>query len=142
MAKEYRSWAMMKSRCSNPKDISWYNYGARGIKVCERWLKYENFLADMGRAPSPTHSIDRINSDGDYEPANCKWSSDKEQGRNRKTNNRITFNGETKCISAWAEEKGMLWETLKARLKKGWSVEKALTTPLNKSKQHSPASRA
>lgn len=84
-APEYNSWCLMKSRCSNPKNNRYYTHGARGIKVCERWLhSYENFLSDMGRKPSRRHSIDRIDNEGNYEPGNCKWSTPSEQAFNRR----------------------------------------------------------
>ena len=81
---EYRSWVAMLSRCQNPQNDSWSNYGGRGITVCKRWQSYENFLTDMGRKPAPMHSIDRIDVDGNYEPANCRWASKKEQVANRR----------------------------------------------------------
>lgn len=83
-ASEYTTWGGMKRRCHNEGNQDYYLYGARGIKVCERWLNsYPNFLADMGRKPSAKHSLDRINSDGDYEPANCRWATAKQQYENQ-----------------------------------------------------------
>lgn len=82
---EYRAWKHMKARCNDLNDISFYLYGERNIKVCKRWQNnYQNFLDDMGRKPSPKHSLDRINNNGNYEPKNCKWSNAFEQMNNRR----------------------------------------------------------
>jgi hypothetical protein len=82
---EYHSWSSMKQRCLNPSATHYANYGGRGIKVCKRWLgSFENFYADMGAKPSPSHSIDRINVDGNYTPSNCRWATRMEQRHNRR----------------------------------------------------------
>jgi hypothetical protein len=83
-AAEYKCWGHMLQRCDNPKDKRFTDYGGRGITVCERWRLYENFFADMGRKPSPKHSIDRIEVNGNYEPSNCRWATAKEQRANQR----------------------------------------------------------
>lgn len=128
-SKEYTAWTAMKTRCYNKSVRSYKNYGARGIKVCDRWLLYTNFLADMGRAPSPKHSLERKNNNGNYEPGNCKWATDEEQRINTSTLRRITLNGQTKTITHWAVFLGLKPKTLDNRLRVGWSIERALSEP-------------
>jgi hypothetical protein len=97
--------------------------------MCERWRNsFEAFLADMGPRPEG-HSIDRIDPNGNYEPGNCRWAERLTQERNRTSNHRLTFNGETLALSEWSERTGINYRTLQDRLVNGWSVEKALTTP-------------
>jgi hypothetical protein len=127
---EYSCWAAMKQRCFNPKSSVWHRYGGRGIKVCERWIVFENFLSDMGPKPSLDHSIDRIDNDGDYEPRNCKWSTQKEQCDNRANSILVEFNGETKTMRQWSDKTGLGYRLIAKRIKSGWSPERALTTPL------------
>lgn len=84
LSSEYYSWQGMIARCTNPKNKAYRHYGGRGIEVCERWrFSFETFLSDMGRKPNPSLTIERINNDGHYEPANCKWASRSEQMRSR-----------------------------------------------------------
>lgn len=103
---EYKCWSSMKRRCDSPRLKCYRNYGGRGIVVCDRWINsFENFLSDMGERPSPKHSIDRIKVNGNYEPSNCKWSTDGEQEINKRTNPRNTsgFTGVSwhKQINRW-----------------------------------------
>jgi hypothetical protein len=79
---EYHIWAAMRTRCENPKHVAYHRYGGRGIKVCGSWKKFENFLIDMGRRPGPNYSLDRIDNNGDYEAANCRWATSREQFAN------------------------------------------------------------
>lgn len=134
---ELRSWEMMRVRCNNPNNHKFPMYGGRGIKVCERWDSYENFLEDMGRRPSLNHSIDRINNNEGYFPENCRWATPKEQARNRSSNSLIEYDGRTQCIAAWCEEFGIGRCTLRARIKRGWSIERALNQPIDKNRRNS-----
>jgi hypothetical protein len=105
---EWGIWSRMKQRCNNPKDPKYHRYGGRGIKVCERWENsFKNFLFDMGRRPSKRYSIDRIDNDGNYEKANCKWSSAKAQARNTRTNVWIEINGVRLCLEDWCTTLGV-----------------------------------
>jgi hypothetical protein len=125
----YVSWQEMKTRCTNPNRHDYERYGGRGIKICERWLRFEAFLEDMGEAPDGT-SIDRFpDTNGNYEPGNCRWATLKEQGRNKRNNVLLTLNGRTQCIAAWAEETGIGSRCLRLRIKRGWTHERILTTP-------------
>jgi hypothetical protein len=124
------TWASMIRRCTMPSQDSYPLYGGRGIVVCERWQTFENFLADMGEKPAGT-SIERIDSDGNYEPSNCRWATMKEQQRNRRGNRHITNAGLTMTAAEWAERTGLPSSAIRSRLDKlGWPVERALTEPL------------
>ena len=129
---EWRCWASMRYRCNNPSLKQYKNYGGRGIKVCERWNNsFERFLEDMGKRPSPKHSIDRIDNNGDYEPKNCRWATQKQQANNVRTNHVLEFKGESMTLTRWARKIELHPNTLLSRIRKGWSVERALTTPVN-----------
>ncbi len=125
----YRTWCDMHKRCTNPRSKNYSDYGGRGIRVCPRWHDFTLFLADMGERPAG-RSLDRHpDRDGNYEKSNCRWATGTEQARNTRANHRITFNGETRCLAEWAEVLGIKRTILKDRLRAGWSVERALTTP-------------
>lgn len=121
---EYWTWIYMRNRCENPNHVSYKNYGGRGIKVCTRWRKFKNFIADMGRKPSTKHSLERINVDKGYAPSNCKWATLKEQARNTRRNRRITYQGKTLTVAEWAEVTGYGDETIRGRAARGLTPEK------------------
>ena len=123
---EFNSWSSALGRCTNPKNKSYKNYGGRGITMCARWRdSFENFLTDMGARPSPSHSLDRISNEGNYEKENCRWATKKTQSNNRRTNKIISKDGKTLSITQWAEELGMKEFTLRARLNSGWALDDA-----------------
>lgn len=124
---EYGVWLNMKARCVHKSVDSYKYYGGRGIKVCERWMKFENFLADMGRRPGPEYSIERKDSNKNYEPSNCKWADRFEQANNTSRNRPITHNGETLNLFQWAHKYNLDPKRLHARLAAGWIMERALT---------------
>lgn len=117
---EYESWRGLKGRCLNPKNKKWARYGGRGITVCERWMVFENFFADMGKKPSPRHSVDRINNDGNYEPSNCRWATPLEQRHNNSRWTWVTIKGERLKVADWARKIGVAESCLRRRLAKGW----------------------
>ena len=126
----------MLSRCTNASVPSYRDYGARGIKVCTEWHQFENFLRDMGERPN-NHSIDRIENDGNYEPSNCRWSTRSEQNNNRRSSALVTFKGKTQTLAKWSSEIGFSHDVIGYRLRSGWSVQRALTTPVRKQKNNS-----
>lgn len=126
-ARVYRVWCWMLGRCRKVGS----HYHRRGIAVCERWQAFENFLSDMGEPPTAAHSIDRIDNDGDYEPGNCRWADRKTQARNTSSNTWLDHAGESKTIAEWSEITGIRPTTICRRLYvSGWSVDRALTTPV------------
>jgi hypothetical protein len=127
--KEYQTWAAMRARCYNKNVRSYKDYGARGIKICERWQEYKNFLDDMGRCPASKNSIDRINPNGDYEPANCRWATTEEQTETRRESRIYELGGERHCIAGWARRANMPSHVLCSRLNKGWALEDAMSVP-------------
>ena len=112
----YVIWDSMKQRCINPNDTTYKNYGGRGISVCDRWLKFENFYADMGERPKGM-SIERIDNNGNYCPENCCYATQKEQMRNTRRTVTVKYQGKEQCMAAWAEELGINQGTLWYRLK-------------------------
>lgn len=133
---EYNSWISMKTMCNNPNYSGYSDYGGRGISVCDRWGTFDNFLKDMGKKPSPKHSLDRIDNDGNYEPGNCRWATRKQQSRNRRGNRLVNFKGSSMPLAAAIEISGLGHEVVNKRIQRGWTVGAALSTPLDASKSH------
>ena len=128
---EYTAWASMIDRCSRRNRRDYKYYGGRGIVVCHQWKDFRNFLRDVGLRPSPKHSIDRIDNDGNYEPGNVRWATRHEQHRNMSSNRYIEFGGIRLTMKEWSIKLGINYLTLKARIDKGrWPLEKALTLPV------------
>lgn len=133
--KTYCSWAHVIQRCTNPKTENYDDYGGRGITVCRRWLKFNNFLKDMGESPEG-YSIDRIDNNKGYKKSNCRWATRKQQTRNMRNNLYFTYKNKTQLLIELAEEYNINYRTLHNRIfRLGWSIEKALTTPVKKRKK-------
>lgn len=124
---EYMAWASMLYRCSKMNGGGHPHYAGRGIRVCRRWRKFENFFADMGRRPSKKHSLDRENNSKSYCLNNCRWATPRQQANNRRTTVKITFRGKTLSITEWARELGLNTSTLAMRIRSGWPVKAALS---------------
>ena len=123
---EHKAWLNMRNRCRNQKNKMYARYGGRGIQVCSRWNSFECFIEDMGARPSPGHTVERINNDGNYEPSNVKWATRFEQNNNTSRNKFIEFDGIKRTISQWARACGINKHTLEQRLERGWSIKEAL----------------
>lgn len=134
----YGQWAMMLTRCRNRNSPKYKDYGARGIKVCARWERgehgmtgFECFMMDMGNKPSPEHSLDRIDNDGNYERENCRWATAREQARNRRSTHFLTYKGERMSMLSVSEKFGISYFRLRNRIMRGWSAEDAIEKPRN-----------
>jgi hypothetical protein len=123
---EYRAWAALIQRCTNSRLPKFKIYGGRGITVCDRWrYDFLSFLADMGKRPTPAHSVDRIDPNGNYEPSNCRWATSQEQQWNRTDNHLVTVDGETLPLSEWGRRLGTSHSVLLRRIQRGWSPQRA-----------------
>lgn len=131
---EYSAWQSMIARCNNPNAKNYKDYGGRGIRVCQRWLGehgFQNFLNDMGRRPSNGLSLDREKNDLGYSPDNCRWANSKQQGRNKRNSRVLTVGAQSAPLSEWAERTGIGKTTIRERLRRGWSVKRALFTAVH-----------
>lgn len=121
----YQTWTNMKGRCGRPSHTHYEYYGARGIRVCERWMKFKNFLEDMGVKPDG-HSIDRIDNSKGYEPGNCRWATHKQQMNNFRRNHVAIIGGQERTLSEWADASGTNYGTVHSRLRRGKPIEEAI----------------
>lgn len=125
-SKLYECWKSMKARCQNPNHISYLNYGGRGITVCERWMKFENFYSDMARGYMRGLQIDRRDNNGNYEPSNCRWVNSVQQQRNKRDSCFIEISGITKTLAEWCQLSGLAHGTIRKRIMLGWTNQKLL----------------
>lgn len=132
---EYKSWLHMKDRCLNKDNKYYSSYGGRGITVHPEWVdNFQSFYDHIGPRPHPSSSVDRIDNNKGYVPGNVRWASHIQQVRNTRQNRMIEWNGEVKTLGAWAEELAMSSRTLQTRLSRGWTVDRALGTPIRQQK--------
>lgn len=133
LSDEWHIWTQMMQRCENPNNKNFPKYGGAGISVCERWKEFKNFIADMGKKPTPKHSIDRFpDGRGNYEPGNCRWATPTEQSRNRSSVILIEIGKKTKCVTEWAAIYGVAKQTAISRIGLGWNPVNAVTCPAGK----------
>ena len=125
----YGSWRGMKERCLNPNNINYKYYGAKGIKICNRWLTFENFFRDMGERPKGL-TLEREDNNGDYCLENCIWANIQQQVYNKSNTIFLTFKDKTMTVADWSIKTDIAYETIRGRLKRGWATEMALTLPL------------
>ncbi len=128
-SREYGIWSCMLSRCLNSKDKRFADYGGRGIGVCQHWWSFENFYCDMGVCPDG-YQIDRVDNDGNYNKKNCRWVSRSENCRNTRNSHFVVFNGLRLNCCEWSARNGFPEWTVANRINRGWSPERAITTPV------------
>lgn len=127
----YGRWHNMMDRCYNEKCLSYKNYGARGVKVCERWHDVSNYVDDIEGGHFENAELDRIDNDGDYSPNNTKWSTKSQNCRNRQNTRFLAHGGKSQCVADWADETGISLKIICERIdRQGWSIERALTEPV------------
>ena len=132
-SKIYSRWRLMLNRCNNPNDKRYPHYGGRGIKVCDRWLEFPNFLADMGEGFSEDLTLDRTDVNGNYEPSNCRWITNTEQQSNKRNNHLIEIDGDSKTLADWTRATGIPKSTLINRINAGVTGSSLLKIPRKKS---------
>lgn len=133
--RERQSYMQMRQRCLNPNNNRYARYGGRGIRICDRWLEsFDNFYADMGPRPQGT-SIERRDNDGDYEPNNCRWATPKEQSNNMSRNRYLEHKGKRQTLAQWCRELGLDKGTIRARLRRGWTMNEAFNLNVEKKRK-------
>jgi len=130
VTKIYKTWQRMRNRCENEASPDYADYGGRGITVCPEWASFERFLADMGDVPEGK-TLDRRKNHEGYSKDNCRWATALEQAQNKRNNRYLTYKGETLCLNEWSRRTGLNRLTIWGRLDLGWSVDRALSTPVD-----------
>lgn len=125
---EYKAWDNARDRCGSPSNLKYHLYGGRGIQMCEEWAaSFAAFYRDMGDRPSPKHSLDRIDGDGNYEPTNCRWATIEEQNNNRSFNRHVVVTGKRMTVAEASRKTGIPHATITGRLNRGWPDEEAVS---------------
>ena len=132
--REYNIWGNMLYRCNTESSPIYKAYGGRGISVCDEWHSFEKFIDDMGFRPTVYHSIDRVDVDGNYCKENCRWATKKEQSRNRTNSSYLVVDGNKIQVDDYCEKYGVNVMAIKSRIKRGWSNERIISTPLRSAK--------
>jgi len=138
--REYGAWKDMRARCRNPNNTDWKDYGGRGITICAEWEDFAKFFADMGPKPSRSHSLDRREVNGNYEPANCRWADAEMQASNQRRVHLLTINGQSKTVAAWARYFGIDRTKAEYRLKMGMKPEVAFKDDIDLRAEPPPTS--
>lgn len=139
---EYEAWKSMRKRCLFPWNHNYPNYGGRGIVICKEWEEFSVFLGDMGPKPHPTDTLERIDSNGNYEPGNCCWASPLRQRRNQRRNIFVEYQGERLTLAEVSARMGVSRGTLKSRMDHGWPLELVLSKPIRPKRKPEHASQS
>lgn len=128
----YRIWRGMIQRCTNPRHELYYNYGGRGVTVCDEWKNFESFYRDMGDPPDDALTLERKDNEIGYCIGNCTWATRAEQSNNKRTNVFLEYKGKRQTVTQWAREIGLDPSVLRGRLRRGWDLERSFTEPVQR----------